>query len=212
MAPEQLGLRDRKREETRTRLEVAAVTLVLRDGLDHATVDSISSMADVSPRTFFNYFDTKEDAILGIKDIDLTPEVVARHMSRADGADVVESTVMLLLSLISPTIEGKTLHDQRHEVLRRHPQLFGRHMAQMSRMVDPLLDAVTTVLENDGSDRVVDRMQAEVLLSLCGGAVRAAVKEWVALDETTPVETIQPRALALIRSVLERVAPVAREF
>ncbi len=207
MASEQLGLRDRKREETRTRLEVAAVTLVLRDGLDHATVDSISSMADVSPRTFFNYFDTKEDAILGIKDIDLTPEVVADHMSRADGADVVESTVMLLLSLISPTIEGKTLHDQRHEVLRRHPQLFGRHMAQMSRMVDPLLDAVTTVLENDGSDRIVDRMQAEVLLSLCGGAVRATVKEWVALDETTPVETIQPRALELIRSVLERVAP-----
>ena len=212
MAPEQLGLRDRKREETRTRLEVAAVTLVLRDGLDHATVDSISSMADVSPRTFFNYFDTKEDAILGIKDIDLTPEVVAEHMARTDGVDVVESTVMLLLSLISPTIEGKTLHDQRHEVLRRHPQLFGRHMAQMSRMVDPLLDAVTTVLENDGSDRVVDRMQAEVLLSLCGGAVRAAVKEWVALDETTPVETIHPRALALIRSVLERVAPATSNF
>jgi AcrR family transcriptional regulator len=212
MAPEQLGLRDRKREETRTRLEVAAVTLVLRDGLDHATVDSISSMADVSPRTFFNYFDTKEDAILGIKDIDLTPEVVALHMSRADGADVVESTVMLLLSLISPSIEGRTLHDQRHEVLRRHPQLFGRHMAQMSRMVDPLLDAITTVLENDGSGRVVDRMQAEVLLSLCGGAVRAAVKEWVALVETTPVETIQPRALALIRSVLERVAPTTTRF
>ncbi|RKR76695.1 TetR/AcrR family transcriptional regulator [Frondihabitans australicus] len=205
MAPEQLGLRDRKREETRNRLEAAAVTLVLRDGLDHATVDSISSMADVSPRTFFNYFDTKEDAILGIKDIDLTPEIVAEHMHRSDGADVVESTVTLLLSLISPTIEGKTLHEQRHEVLRRHPQLFGRHMAQMTRMVEPLLDAVTTVLEHDGDERVVDRQQAEVLLSLCGGAVRAAVKEWVALGDDVPVEWVQPRAIELVRTLLDRL-------
>ncbi|AMM22014.1 hypothetical protein AX769_20015 [Frondihabitans sp. PAMC 28766] len=192
MVTEPLGLRDRKREETRRRLESAAVTLVLRDGLEHATVDSISSTADVSSRTFFNYFDSKEDAILGIHDIELTPGVVTEHIMRNDGVDAVESTVILLLSLISPSIEGKALHQQRHEVLKRHPQLFGRHVAQMTRMIDTLTDAVSAILEHDATGLGSNRAEAEVLLSLCGGAVRSSVKEWVALDPAEPVERIQP--------------------
>jgi AcrR family transcriptional regulator len=206
MASEQLGLRDRKRVETRQRLESAAVGLVLRDGLEHATVDSISALADVSSRTFFNYFDTKEDAILGIRDMELDDATVNEHLARNDGADVVESTVILLLSVISPSIEGKTLHDQRHEVLRRHPQLFGRHVAQMTRMVDPLIDAVTAILEHDAQGAPVDRAEAEVLLSMCGGAVRRSVKEWVELDLSEPVDVVQPRATAIVRSLVARLA------
>lgn len=206
MASEQLGLRDRKRAETRQRLESAAVTLVLRDGLDHATVDSISAMADVSSRTFFNYFDTKEDAVLGIRDSELDADAVAQHLARTDGADVVDSTVTLLLSVISPSIEAKALHEQRHEVLRRHPQLFGRHVAQMTRMVEPLVDAVVAILEHDGAGTPVDRAEAEVLLGLCGGAVRSAVKEWVGLDASEPVEIVQPRATAIVRSLVERLS------
>jgi AcrR family transcriptional regulator len=206
MASEQLGLRDRKRAETRQRLESAAVTLVLRDGLDHATVDSISAMADVSSRTFFNYFDTKEDAVLGIRDSELDADAVAQHLARTDGADVIDSTVTLLLSVISPSIEGKALHEQRHEVLRRHPQLFGRHVAQMTRMVEPLVDAVVAILEHDAGGRPVERAQAEVLMGLCGSAVRSAVKEWVALDDSEPVELVQPRATAIVRSVIERLS------
>jgi AcrR family transcriptional regulator len=204
MGTEQLGLRDRKREETRRRLETAAVTLVLRDGIEHATVDSISAMADVSSRTFFNYFDTKEDAILGIRDAELTPEFLSLHLARHDGADVVDSTVALIVSILSPSIEGAALHEQRVEVLRRHPHLFGRHVAQMTRMIDELVTALVGVLQGDGS--ASDRAEAEVLLSLCGGAVRSAVKQWVAEGASSPTDSIQPRATALVRSLLERIA------
>ncbi|BDZ51979.1 TetR family transcriptional regulator [Frondihabitans sucicola] len=204
MVPEQPGLRDRKREETRRRLETAAVTLVLRDGIEHTTVDSISATADVSSRTFFNYFDTKEDAILGIRDAELTPDFLAEHLAHHDGADIVESTVALLTSLLSPSIEGAALHEQRVEVLRRHPHLFGRHVVQMTRMIDELVSAVGTVLRNDGSP--ADRAEAEVLLSLCGGAVRSVVKQWVDEGASAPTDTIQPRATALVRSLLERIS------
>ena len=54
-------------QETRARLEEAAVTLVLRDGLEQTTIGTISELADVSPRTFFNYFDSKDSAILGLR-------------------------------------------------------------------------------------------------------------------------------------------------
>ena len=67
-----MGLRERKRAQTRHRLEEAAVGLALRDGLDKVTIDAISERADVSPRTFFNYFDSKEDAILGVRPPDVS--------------------------------------------------------------------------------------------------------------------------------------------
>ena len=208
MPTERLGLRDRKREETRARLEGAAVRLVLRDGLDHATVDSISADAEVSSRTFFNYFDTKEDAVLGIRDIDVTPEMVEAHLARHDGATVVPTVIALLIEIMSPTIEGADLHGGRREILRRHPHLLGRHVAQMTRMVDQLIVAVLLILEHDdgpSSSRTADHATAEMLLTLCGGAVRTAVKEWVEQGTIAPIDSLEPRANELVTLLLERI-------
>lgn len=204
------GLRDRKREETRRRLETAAVDLVLRNGLERATVDEISALADVSSRTFFNYFDTKEDAILGIHDAELTPDDIAEHVRATDGADPIESTVMLLIGLIRPSIQGQALHDQRLEVLRRYPQLFSRHMIQMTRMIDGLVNATTTILEMGSagagaSVAGVSRAEAEVLLTTCGGAVRSAIHEWVDNGAPEPADVVRVRAVELIRSLGARL-------
>ena len=68
-----LGLRERKRAQTRRRLEEAAIDLALRDGLDQVTIEAITERADVSRRTFFNYFDSKDDAILGLRPPDVAP-------------------------------------------------------------------------------------------------------------------------------------------
>ncbi len=59
------GRRERKKRETRAALAAAALRLALEKGPDHVTVEEISEAADVSVRTFFNYFPHKEHAILG---------------------------------------------------------------------------------------------------------------------------------------------------
>ncbi|MDR0345295.1 MAG: TetR/AcrR family transcriptional regulator, partial [Nocardiopsaceae bacterium] len=59
------GLRERKKQATRRALHDAALQLALERGLEHLTVEEISATADVSARTFFNYFPGKEEAILG---------------------------------------------------------------------------------------------------------------------------------------------------
>jgi AcrR family transcriptional regulator len=57
------GLRERKRRATRTALSMAATRLCLERGWEHVTVDDIAERANVSPRTFRNYFSTKAEAI-----------------------------------------------------------------------------------------------------------------------------------------------------
>src|SRR4029450_13544031 len=60
------GLRERKKAETRQALMAAAVRLAEDLGPDRVTVEAIAEAAGVSPRTFFNYFQSKEDAMVGV--------------------------------------------------------------------------------------------------------------------------------------------------
>lgn len=58
------GLRERKKQRTRTTLIDAALDLCLRQGYESTTVEQIANAADVSPRTFSRYFTTKDAVFL----------------------------------------------------------------------------------------------------------------------------------------------------
>lgn len=203
------GLRDRKRAATRARIEAAAIDLVLRDGLDGATVEAISARADISPRTFFNYYDSKDAAILGLQPE--TPEDEARTGTADD--DPVRAVVALIVATMGVARHGSTdLHQRRVEVLRRHPEVISSQFAQLHARKSRLVDHVRRILA--GHDRFRDDPdisgRAVIVLALCASAVRAAVETWAeagpadspVVDE---VDVIEQRALALIRSTVERL-------
>jgi AcrR family transcriptional regulator len=76
-----LGLRERKKQRTRSTLIDAAVELCERQGFENTTVDQIAAVADVSPRTFSRYFVTKDAIALALIDdaLDMAAVELARQ-------------------------------------------------------------------------------------------------------------------------------------
>src|SRR6202008_840511 len=86
LAPEQpASLRERKKLATRRLLRRVALDLVAERGLANVTVEDIAEAADVSPRTFFNYFPSKEAALFGESDPDQASTLRDRVASEAPG-------------------------------------------------------------------------------------------------------------------------------
>lgn len=206
---QKVGLRDRKRQETRARLEDAAVTLVLRDGLEHTTVDAISELADVSSRTFFNYFDSKDSAILGLRHLEITDEIVPIPSTSDGGVDVVDAVVHLLFSVMGAPLIRPTIRQDRMEIVRRHPQLLAGQFAQLTQMTSQMSEAVKSLLARDtrfSRQKPADQAaSAELILSMCSGAVRIAVKQWAEAGKDADDAELEQRAISLVRDVVEKL-------
>ncbi len=80
------GLRDRKKQRTRRAIEQSALDLFETHGFDGTTIDEIADAADISPRTFFHYFPSKEDVVLADYALRLESIVAALEASLTDQA------------------------------------------------------------------------------------------------------------------------------
>jgi len=64
--PPKEGLRERKRRQTARRITEAALRLFIANGYEATTLDAIAAEADISRRTFFYYFKSKDDILLSM--------------------------------------------------------------------------------------------------------------------------------------------------
>ena len=174
------GLRARKQRETREAIHAAAVRRALAGGLDCATVADISAEANVSTRTFFNYFPCKEDAMLGFHE-DLPSDQELAEFVAAPRAldDLMGDVVGLMTGVLWVSPAGGDLNQQRRRLLRAHPELVQRQHTRVMAVEQRISQAVATWMRASGGFPDATRIDAAagMLVLLCSSVVRFAVRQ-----------------------------------
>jgi AcrR family transcriptional regulator len=197
------GLRERKRDATRRSIEEAALALAFERGVEDTTVDAIATRAQISTRTFFNYFGSKEDAVLGLcrKDevADLMEEV-ARSRRQTSAASVMH----LLVEVFGSAIADQVMHHRRAEAIRANPELSRHRLVQAAGRIEALVAAAQQLLpeqpghEGDGGTA----RDAELLLGACITAIRVTARANANAGATEDLDAFEQRAL----QTLDRLA------
>ncbi|WOF22137.1 TetR/AcrR family transcriptional regulator [Microbacterium betulae] len=129
------GLRERKRAATQAAIERAGLALVLERGYENVTVDMICEAATVSPRTFFNYFGSKEGVVLGALP-PFPPDEAVHAFVRASGPSVLEDFLTMVTTALSVHEPHPELSRTRRLAIQRSPELVDRMIARMSDLED----------------------------------------------------------------------------
>jgi AcrR family transcriptional regulator len=181
------GLRERKRVATRLAIERAALGLSLEKGYEHVTVDEIAETADVSPRTFFNYFPSKEAAVVGHAPDGPEPEKIAAFLAAPADRSILDGIRDLMVAFLEAKSDEDTraaheLQEQRMHVMLRHPHLFRQRMENMEELTNEIIEIVSKrllVLDPalDGEPATLrERARLVVFVSFAG--VRNAWASW----------------------------------
>jgi AcrR family transcriptional regulator len=175
------GLRERKKRATRQALHDAALRLTLERGLDHLTVEEISAAAGVSPRTFFNYFPGKEQAIVGDDLFAADAGHVAEIMSSAPS--VLDGLQAIALSLAADAATRREQVQLRWQVITRYPALITRIFARLEEFTAILASAVAARVGSAPDDAYPQLMAAVTTTG-----IRVAVQRWTAGHGDDPLE------------------------
>lgn len=197
------GLRERKKQRTRDALVDAAYELFHRKGYDATTVEEIAELADVSPRTFFRYFMSKEDIALAPLDRQFT-EILAALAARPAGEPVISALRNAAVGVVRAYEARGTSPDlKRHQsmqtLLTGTPALMAASLGRSTTRLDELAQLVATRMGVDSREDPRPRLVASV--ALC--AVPATVNAWQDIHRTTSTSDLLRQAFDLLTAGLD---------
>ncbi|MPY98480.1 MAG: TetR family transcriptional regulator [Actinophytocola sp.] len=182
-------LRARRRQRLANEVEIAALRLFAERGVDAVTVDDIAQAANISRRTFFRYFASKDDLLHG------NPERQRDIVLEAAGAapnDVASGALVrrILLALAADFDDHREMLLLRKEIAEKFPNAMRQTHSGHTSLVAAILEVVTTRAESEFSARV--HVHAGF------GAMQAAVRTWFTGSTSQSLRELTAAALDLI--------------
>ncbi|HEX2356487.1 MAG TPA: TetR family transcriptional regulator [Micromonosporaceae bacterium] len=195
---EPTGLRERKKRRTRDALVDAAFDLFRRKGFDATTIDEIADLVEVSPRTFFRYFESKEDVALTLLDQQFSA-VYARFAERPSHEPVLTALRHAVVEMMTACEGGTGGFDAERfscaqQVIKDSPAVHARNLEMCTSRLDEL---ARYVAERMGVDPAADP-RPTLVAAVVTTAVQTAIVAWRAAEPETPASLLADRALALL--------------
>ena len=186
------GLRGRKRAETHARIQAEALRLFLTRGFDATTLDDIAEAADVSRRSLFHYFASKEEIVFSTKaDFpDLVADAIGRRPVEEPLLDMVENALGdMATRFLSPQARdlARLIHDT--------PALSAGDQAKYEKVERMLAKALADRKSLPETD-IACRVTAAAAI----GILKLSTEAWVTGNDVGP-DVFGKAAFAALRGV-----------
>jgi AcrR family transcriptional regulator len=189
------GLRERKRQQTRERLTRAAMALFLERGFEATTLDDIAAAADISRRSFFHYFASKEDVVFAWHE-EITSALIAAVAARPRDESMLaaaENAISAMARQIEPN-EAIAMACLK----RDNPALQARDQVKYEKLERALADALAK-----RAGHKTEKLQARLVAMIATGAMRIGGELWADDGAREKPEVLVKRTFAAIRAVFD---------
>lgn len=201
------GLRERKKLATRQALGAAAMRLAVERGLDNVLVEDIAAAADVSPRTFNNYFASKYEAICALS-LDRSFQIGEALREQPAGESLwsaVRNAVLAVYGVASDIPEAQVTAGIR--LVTSSPDLRGEYLKALSIMQYELAGAIT---ERTGAGPAADTFFTRAFAGAVTAVVQAATERWLFADPPVALARLIEDALGELAEGMLAVLPPVR--
>ncbi|MFI6283277.1 TetR family transcriptional regulator [Streptomyces sp. NPDC051018] len=173
------GLRERKKQRTRNDLARAALELFIGKGYEQTTVDEIAEAADVSQRTFFRYFASKEEVAFTIQTLIESHfvEAVRERPAHEPPFEAMRRAVLAAWDTIGEAIEEiipLELHMRAYLVIESTPALLAVHLRRSTELEEKI---ARLIADREGLDIDTDP-RPRVAVAAFSGVMRVAGRVW----------------------------------
>lgn len=203
-----LGLRERKVLESRRRAEHAAIDLCLEHGYDEVTVDMICAEAEISARTFYNYFGTREAALIGDGKPMPTEAAIAEYIQRTGASEVEQFATLAAETFDGENIDRELLR-KRRQLMEASPQLATLNFARVTEARGHYVAIVERrIAVRDPDLSTSEREQrAQFVVGVTMGAMQVIGRGWLHGHTDISVHEFLHEAFAIIRQITQTARP-----
>jgi AcrR family transcriptional regulator len=194
-----LGLRERNKLRTRQEIADATLQLAAERGLENVTVEQIAAAAEIAPRTFFRYFESKEDALLADHSdrLALLRQTLRDRPSSEGPLTAVRASI---LEVVGDLEDNRELMLCKFELMENSPTLHAQSLEKMAELERTLAEALA---ERSGVDLERDYRPFVIAAAVCS-AMRVAIDRWGASGGDGNLTEMVERALDLLDGGLDR--------
>jgi AcrR family transcriptional regulator len=188
------GLRERKRQQTRERLTRAAMALFLERGFEATTLDDIAAAADISRRSFFHYFASKEDVVFAWQE-ESTAALIAAVAARPADESMLTAAENAITAMVRQLEPSEAIAMAR--LKRDNPALQARDQVKYEKLERALAEAL-----GRRAGHKTEKLQARLVAMIATGAMRIGGELWAAEGAREKPEALAKRTFAAIRAIL----------
>jgi AcrR family transcriptional regulator len=194
-SPDVPGLRARKRHQTRERLTRAAMALFLDRGFEATTLDDIAAAADISRRSFFHYFASKEDVVFAWQE-ESTAALIAAVAARPANESMLAAAENAIAAMIRQIEPGEAIAMAR--LKRDNPALQARDQVKYEKLERALAEALSR-----RAGHKTQKLEARLVAMIATGAMRIGGEFWAAEGAREKPEALVKRVFAAVRAIFD---------